>query len=405
MTHLSLFDDQVFDALKTEGIKYAGSKLKLLPHILQLIRKTKAKTVFDGFAGTTRVSQALAQSGYKVFSSDISAWSKVFATCYLLNSQPREYYSSIIEHLNSLEGTDGWFTEHYGGDPNDGSSIGSDGLKKPWQRHNTRKLDAIRTEIDRLNLPEIEKSVLLTSLILSLDCVDSTIGHFASYLNEWSARSYNPLWLKVPNLLNSSLGHKVYSGDIFDVLPQVESDVAYFDPPYGSNNEKMPPSRVRYSAYYHVWTTVCLNDKPELFGKVKRRSDTSDTVSASVFEEFRKDSDGRYLAVKAIHELLKAAKAKHIILSYSSGGRATASELSDCISDIGRTKVVIEIDYKKNVMAGMQWTKEWVNDAEEPNREFLFLIEKGNSSRTTDALDKHGFDTIATSPGKGILFR
>jgi adenine-specific DNA-methyltransferase len=376
MTHLSLFGDQVFDAPNTEGIKYAGSKLKLLPHILQLVRKTEAKTVFDGFAGTTRVSQALARSGYKVFSSDVSAWSKVFATCYLLNSRPRDYYTPIIEHLNSLQGIDGWFTKHYGGDQNEGSSIGADGLKKPWQRHNTRKLDAIRDEIDRLDLPEEEHSVLLASLILALDSVDSTLGHFASYLNEWSARSYNPLRLKVPDLLNYSPGHKVYSGDIFGVLPQVESDVAYFDPPYGSNNEKMPPSRVRYSAYYHVWTTVCLNDKPELFGKVKRRSDTSDVISASVFEEFRKDSDGRFIAVKAIHRLLKEANANYIILSYSSGGRATAGELNDCISDIGRTREVLEIDYKKNVMAGMQWTKEWIKEAEEPNREFLFLIEK-----------------------------
>lgn len=376
MNNLSLFEDQVFDAPKTEGIKYAGSKLKLLPHILQLVKKTNAKSVLDGFAGTTRVSQALAQSGYKVISSDVSAWSKVFATCYLLNPRPREYYTPMIEHLNSIEGVDGWFTEHYGGDPNEGSSIGADGLKKPWQRCNTRKLDAIRDEIDRLDLPEEERSVLLASLILALDSVDSTLGHFASYLNEWSARSYNKLQLKVPELFSRSVGHEVHSGDIFDVLPHVEADAAYFDPPYGSNNEKMPPSRVRYSAYYHVWTSICLNDKPELFGKVKRRMDTSDTVSASVFEEFRKDSDGRYIAVKAIHQLLKKTSARFIILSYSSGGRATASELNDCISDIGRTKEIVEIDYKKNVMAGMQWTKEWIKEAEEPNREFMFLIEK-----------------------------
>jgi len=403
MTHLSLFDDQVFDAPRTEGIKYAGSKLKLLPHILQLVRKTRAKTVFDGFAGTTRVSQALAQSGYRVYSSDVSAWSKVFATCYLLNSRPRDYYAPLIEHLNSLQGIDGWFTEHYGGDPNEGSSIGADGLKKPWQRHNTRKLDAIRDEIDRLDLPKEENSVLLASLILALDSVDSTLGHFASYLNEWSARSYNPLRLKVPDLLSYSPGHKVYSGDIFDVLPQVESDVAYFDPPYGSNNEKMPPSRVRYSAYYHVWTTVCLNDKPELFGKVKRRSDTSDVVSASVFEEFRKDSDGRFIAVKAIHRLLKEANANYIILSYSSGGRATATELNDCISDIGRTKEVMEIDYKKNVMAGMQWTKEWIKEAEEPNREFLFLIQKNNKAQQTDPPNYHAFGTFGTSAAEQPL--
>ena len=380
MINLSLFEDQVFDSPQTEGIKYAGSKLKLLPHILQLVKKTKARTVFDGFSGTTRVSQSLAQSGYRVVSSDISAWSKAFATCYLLNSQPRQYYVPIIEHLNALQGTDGWFTEHYGGDPNEGSSIGADGLKKPWQRHNTRKLDAIRDEIDRLNLPETEKAVLLASLMLALDAVDSTLGHFASYLDEWSDRSYHPMWLKVPELFDNSLGHKVYSGDIFDVLPQVDADVAYFDPPYGSNNEKMPPSRVRYSAYYHVWTSVCLNDKPELFGKVRRRSDTSDTVSSSAFEEFRKDEDGRYAAVKAIHRLLKEVKANHVILSYSSGGRATAAELSDCIADVGRAKEVVKIDYRKNVMAGMQWTKEWIREAEEPNKEFLFLIEKGHAS-------------------------
>lgn len=170
--------------------------------------------------------------------------------------------------------------------------------------------------------------------------------------------------------------HCFYSGDIFDVLPKIEVDLAYFDPPYGSNNEKMPPSRVRYSAYYHLWTTICLNDRPQLFGKAKRRLDTSDKVSASIFEEFRRDSDGSFLAVKAILKLLREIRADFIILSYSSGGRATAEELNSCIAEVGRPVEVVEIDYKKNVMAGMKWTNEWIKEAEMPNREFLFLIEK-----------------------------
>ncbi len=65
MTTLDLFDDVIITP-KTEGIKYAGSKRKLLPQILSLVHKVKPKTVLDGFAGTTRVSQALAQSGYSV---------------------------------------------------------------------------------------------------------------------------------------------------------------------------------------------------------------------------------------------------------------------------------------------------------------------------------------------------
>lgn len=366
----------VVDAPQTEGIKYAGSKLKLLPHILQLVNKVSPKTVLDGFAGTTRVSQMLAQTSHRVIANDISVWSKVFGTCYLLNPHSEKHYQPLIEHLNTLPGIDGWFTEHYGGEPNGGSSVGADNLKKPWQKHNTRRLDAIRDEIEKLSLSEVEKSVLLTSLIFALDEVDSTLGHFVSYLNDWSPRSYNNLHLKVPHLTPQAELHAVHQGDIFDLVPKVEADLAYFDPPYGSCNEKMPPSRVRYAAYYHLWTSICLYDKPTLFGKAKRRTDTSDTVTNSVFEDFRKNDSGRFIVVEAIERLLKTTRAGHIILSYSSGGRATAEELNDVIASAGRLVEVLEIDYRKNVMAGMRWTNEWVNDAALPNREFLFLIEK-----------------------------
>jgi adenine-specific DNA-methyltransferase len=218
--------------------------------------------------------------------------------------------------------------------------------------------------------------VLLTSLILALDEVESTLGHFASYLNDWSPRSYNKLQLRVPRLLPRSEAHAVHRGDIFDLLPDVEVDLAYFDPPYGSNNEKMPPSRVRYAAYYHLWTTVCVNDKPPVFGKAKRRADTSDIVARSVFEEFRRGESGHFIAVEAIERLLHEARARHIVLSYSSGGRATAEELDEVISSVGRVIEVLGIDYRKNVMAGMRWTNEWVSEAESPNKEFVFLIEK-----------------------------
>lgn len=362
---------------QTEGIKYTGAKQKLLPQILSLIRKAKPRTVLDGFAGTTRISQALAQSGYTVIANDIAVWSEIFATCYLLNEHPCSHYVALIQHLNQVSPEDGWFTEHYGGDPGDRSSTGLDGLKKPWQRHNTRRLDAIRNEIDRLQLTAIERAVLLTSLISALDEVDSTLGHFASYLHEWSPRSYKSLWLQLPALLPREAPHEVYRKDIFDLLPQVEIDLAYFDPPYGSNNEKMPPSRVRYAAYYHLWTTICLNDRPEVFGKAKRRVDTSDPVASSLFEEFRRDAHGRLIAVEAIQRLLKHTKAHHVLLSYGSGGRATAEELNEAIAQNCRLIEVVELDYKKNVMASMRWTNEWIRDSESPNREFLFFMEKG----------------------------
>ena len=142
------------------------------------------------------------------------------------------------------------------------------------------------------------------------------------------------------------------------------------------SNEKMPPSRVRYASYYHVWTTICKNDKPKLFGKVARREDSSDIVSASIFEEFRKNEKGKFIVIEAIDKLLHETKCPWIILSYSSGGRATARELNEVIHSHGKLIKAVEVSYKKNVMAGMSWTNEWVNSAQEPHREFLFLIRK-----------------------------
>lgn len=364
--------------LKTQGVKYAGSKLKIIPKILNLADKIGAKSVLDGFSGTTRVSQAFAKSGYSVVSNDSSVWSEIFATCYLKAQDTDSYYEELIQHLNSLSPIDGWFTHHYGGEENGGISVQNDGLKKPWQIHNTRKLDAIREEIDRLDLSKTDEAVALTSLILALDKVDSTLGHFTSYLREWSTRSYKDIFLEVPSIVRSkeAENHIVSRSDVFSAVNTFDTDLSYFDPPYGSNNEKMPPSRVRYRSYYHLLTTVCLNDKPELFGKAKRRKDSSDSYLPSVFEDFRKNESGDFVAVKAIEDLIRKTKSRWVILSYSSGGRATAEELDKTLKENGRILEVIELDHKKNIMSEMKWTNEWLRETEKKNKELLFLLDK-----------------------------
>ena len=353
---------------KTEGIKYAGSKLKLLPSIFEMVNELKdVDTVLDGFSGSTRVSQAFAQLGYSTTSNDISVWSEVFATCYLISSQTDEYYQQLIDHLNNLPGTDGWYTAHYGGSEGE--------TKKPFQIKNARKLDAIRDEIEILNLAYADKCVLLTSLIYALDRVDSTLGHYAAYLSDWSPRSYHDLKLMLPLRFTLEGNNRVFRDDIFNTVANNRFDLVYLDPPYGSNNEKMPPSRVRYASYYHLWTTIIQHDKPVLFGKANRREDSRDDRSASVFEEFRKNETGDFLAMNAIQRLVEETKAHYLLLSYSSGGRATKQQLIDILSGSGKLLEVKLIDYKKNVMSNMHTTKEWIS-GDEKHHEYLFLMEK-----------------------------
>ena len=362
--------------IPTEGIKYSGSKLKLLPYILSIIESLSVKNVFDGFSGTTRVSQALAHCGYNVISNDVAIWSKVFAECYLkgvINQQLEEK----ICYLNSLPGKKAWFTENYGGKANKGLAIQSDGKKRIWQVHNSKKLDAIRPEIDKIADNAIEHSVLLTSLILALDKVDNTLGHYVSYLKFWSPRSFNKLKLTMPLIDRKHSRHQVLNKDIFDALKLVrKANLSYFDPPYGSNNEKMPPSRVRYASYYHIWKTICLNDQPELVGVTNRRKDCNDKEAGSVFEEFRKNEDNQFISLKYLNKLIEECPSPYILLSYSNGGRVTKKEIKGIIERQCKKLKIFSIDYKKNVMASMHWTGDWIKETEEKNIEFLFLIQK-----------------------------
>lgn len=360
----SLFDD--LQVPQTEGIKYVGSKLKILPHIIQIINGLKIRTALDAFSGTTRVAQAFSQLGFDTSANDIAEYSEIFGHCYLLSTKPNEFYQKFIDELNSLKGTFGWFSQHYGGENEAG--------KRPFQLKNTMKLDAIRDKIDEFDLNFTDKAVLLTSLILALDCVDNTLGHYASYLSGWCKRSYNDLFLRLPRRFAPKTQNRVIKSDAFKTITNFY-DLVYFDPPYGSNNEKMPPSRVRYKAYYHFYKSVILNDKPRVFGKANRREDSRDTAFPCIFEEFKRDESNKFIAMRAIERLIANTNARYILLSYSSGGRASKQELQEIISLNGRLLDAREIDYKKNVMSAMRWSYEWVND-NNTHKEYLFLLER-----------------------------
>ena len=364
----------VFD-YQTEGIRYTGSKRKIIPRILSLIAThcPKVESVLDACAGTTRVSQALRKNGYAVTANDIASYSQIFARCYLQNEQPPTYYKAWIDHLNSLEGFVGWFTNNYGGvitTSHKGNAIQADGQRRPWQQHNTMKLDSIRTEISLLTTDPIEQAVLLTSTILAMDKVDNTMGHQVAYLKEWSKRSYDSIFLEIPHLIPQGKQCHVSQQSIFDI--QEKYDLVYIDPPYGTNNQKIKTTRVRYRSYYHLWTTVCQNDQPSLHGAALRRYDaSSDNLpnGISVFEDIEHAK-----VYEATQKLFATLNCRYILFSYANKAKLSETDLRNICTEY-KILAFERFLHKENAMKHSTINQEWLGDQCQ-NQEFLILLEK-----------------------------
>jgi adenine-specific DNA-methyltransferase len=172
--------------MKTQGIRYSGSKKEIIPKIIELI-PSDCKKILDGCSGTTRVSQAFKKTGFSVDCNDISEYSKQFGLCYIKNNNLN--YQDLINELSNVNPIDGWLTENYAGEESSQTSE-INGKKKNWTKKNAQKADGIREKIESLKLDEISKSIAITSLICALDKVSNNLGHQAAYLRNWAPRCF-----------------------------------------------------------------------------------------------------------------------------------------------------------------------------------------------------------------------
>ena len=68
--------------------------------------------------------------------------------------------------------------------------------------------------------------------------VSNVVGHRMA-LKDWCTNANRDLRLEVPELEQAHSHPHRLMGDIFEVLKEVKSDIAYFDPPYGTNNKNL----------------------------------------------------------------------------------------------------------------------------------------------------------------------
>jgi adenine-specific DNA-methyltransferase len=301
-------------------IKYLGSKRTLVPLIASVVAQLPVRSACDLFAGTTRVGQALRRLGLAVHSNDLATYSEVLGRAYIeAGDVDRGRLEAVLGELRALPGRDGWFTEAFCR------------RARYFQPGNGARIEAIREAIDAYALPPVERALLLTSLLLAADRVDSTAGLQMAYLKSWAPRSFNELELRLPEAVSGPAG-TVTRLDANELAPALDVDLVYVDPPYNQHS---------FFSNYHVWETLVRWDAPETYGVACKRVDCRENRSAY---------NSRRRAPAAFAELLASIPARWLLVSVSDEGFHDAVELGALLSGIGYV-ARIDVDSKRYVGA------------------------------------------------------
>ena len=302
-------------------IKYIGSKRALLPSIVELVRALPGvRSALDAFSGTSRVGHALKREGLRVTANDHATYAYTLARCYVAADRKRwlKDVQRLVRELNEVPGSPGYFTHTFCE------------RSRYLQPHNGERVDAIRERITQLSLdPELE-AVLLVSLMEAADRVDSTCGLQMAYLKKWSARSFNALELRVPDMLEGP-GEALHM-EAAEAVARGKSDLVYLDPPYNQH---------RYLGNYHVWESLVRWDKPEVYGTAMKRIDVKD---------YKSDFNSKKRIVEAFGQLIERCDARYLLVSFNNEGYLSHEQLCALLEPRGEV-AWLEVDYKRYVGA------------------------------------------------------
>ena len=310
-------------------IKYLGSKRTLVPVLGEIATAVQARTALDLFTGTTRVAQELKRRGLHVTANDRAHYSAVFAECFVATDAERvdlDELDDVLARLDALPGRAGYVTETFCRQA------------RFFQPHNGARIDAIRHALATELADHPLWAVLMTSLLVAADRVDSTTGVQMAYLKQWSQRSYRDLRLARPALLpGPGAALRAEAFEAVEAVGQVGPvDLAYLDPPYNQH---------RYETNYHVWETLVRGDEPDHYGVACKRVDSRDLERKSVFNVKR-------TMPTALADLVARVRAEVVVVSCNDESWVSPEQLSGWLSEAGHERVaLLGFDAKRYVGA------------------------------------------------------
>jgi adenine-specific DNA-methyltransferase len=322
-------------------MRYLGNKDSLLPFIDTVLSMhgvtstpDAAMSVCDPFTGTTSVARHLKRQGWRVVSGDIMAYSLAFQHAYIGANEAPPFTGlldaaaldpdnnlpvplhRVIAHLNNLRGVEGFFYRTYSPDGQDG--------RRYFTSANALRIDAVRQAISswwRMGwITEPERYLLAATLIEAVSRVANVAGTYAAYLKRWDPRAHKPMMLSAPQIVHSAHDHSINMADAGELAGREEYDLLYIDPPYNTR---------QYCTNYHILETLAMGDEPEVKGVAGLRAEDGKRSPYCRAGE----------AEQALEDLVRRARARHILMSYSSEGLIPHERVVEILTQRGNVEI------------------------------------------------------------------
>ena len=307
-------------------MNYIGSKLSLKSFIKDTILgiskiNSENKVFADLFAGTGVIGSEFKKMGYKVIANDIQHYSYILNKHFIENNNPMNI--ELIEHLNSLEGKEGFIYNNY--------CMGSGSERNYFSDFNGKKCDAIRQELEKLyknkEIDEHQYNYFLASLINSIDKHANTASVYGAFLKSLKKSAVKDFELELLPIIDGNKDGKVYNEDINILIKEIKGDILYLDPPYNAR---------QYSANYHLLETISKYDNPIIKGKTGLRD----------YSNQKSKFCSKLQVNQVFEELISDADFKYIFLSYNDEGLMSLETIKKIMEKYGKYQC-FTTDYKR----------------------------------------------------------
>lgn len=354
-------------------MRFIGSKIHIIKEIEGFIDENipyKENMIFcDLFSGSTAVARYF-KNRYSIISNDIMYFSYILQKATIELKEKPSYIKlkhfllveNFIDILNYFEETSEtilmeefkikeeelFIYNNY--TPNSSSK------RMYLKEKNGKRIDIIRISLNKLKeknyLKEEEFIYLLACLIEGVPYVSNISGVYGAYLKYWDKRANKDFKLLELDIDKNKWENKCYNENAHELILKIKGDILYLDPPYTSR---------QYLPNYHVLETISRYDYPIIKGVTGMRDYSNETSKFCKKREVK----------EAFEQIIKEAKFRYIVMSYSTDGILTVEEIEEILKKYG-----IESTFKMARPIRYRQYKSKQEVKKKELHELIFFIEK-----------------------------